>query len=69
MYQNSFTFQYGSIQIDFENGNENISIIFTFQYGSIQIARGYRVIWSKKIYIPIWFYSNRASLIVEGKTK
>ena len=54
----SFTFQYGSIQIELEIEVVGCESIFTFQYGSIQIVAENSADRERFIYIPIWFYSN-----------
>ena len=53
-----FTFQSGSIQIDFISGISILKVYFTFQSGSIQINRRWIHLAGKDLYIPIWFYSN-----------
>ena len=54
----SFTFHYGSIQIDKEIHSSKGAERFTFHYGSIQIIMFLLNIIPNWIYIPLWFYSN-----------
>ena len=68
-FLNSFTFQYGSIQIVASITVSIISLIFTFQYGSIQITYIILLILSFFIYIPIWFYSNGVFLWIKNGLK
>ena len=57
--QKSFTFQSGSIQINGYNSKRPCGGSFTFQSGSIQIqSRKKEAKDFRKLYIPIWFYSN-----------
>ena len=59
-----FTFHYGPIQMEKLKSYNPTYITFTFHYGPIQIQKIIYVHRLKKIYIPLWSYSNETEKAV-----